>query len=120
MEDESQSNQYQSYRELKPNEGMIEVRERDWNELAVLTYTSGTTGTPKGVMTSFQNLIFEVDTLLEQIHLNPTETTVSILPLSHLFELVGGFLCTLYRFLLNFYHFFKEKPKNVYISAKKI
>tara|TARA_B110000116_G_C16772461_1_gene554053 strand:+ start:276 stop:2027 length:1752 start_codon:yes stop_codon:yes gene_type:complete len=96
MEDESQSNQYQSYRELKPNEGMIEVRERDWNELAVLTYTSGTTGTPKGVMTSFQNLIFEVDTLLEQIHLNPTETTVSILPLSHLFELVGGFLCTLY------------------------
>jgi len=96
MEDESKINQYQSYRELKSSEGIIEVRERERNELAVLTYTSGTTGTPKGVMTSFQNLIFEVDTLLEQIHLDQTETTVSILPLSHLLELVGGFLCTLY------------------------
>ena len=96
MEDESKSNEYQSYRELKPNEGIIEVREREWKELAVLTYTSGTTGTPKGVMTNFRNLTFEVDTLFKQIKLGRTETTISILPLSHLLELVGGFLCTLY------------------------
>ena len=96
MEDEGKPDQYQSYRELRAKEGIIEVRERSWDELAVLTYTSGTTGRPKGVMTSFQNLTFEVDTLLKQIKLEPTETTISILPLSHLLELVGGFLCTLY------------------------
>ena len=96
LEDESKSDSYQSYRELKAKEGIIEVRERDWNELAVLTYTSGTTGIPKGVMTTFHNLTFEVDTLLKQIKLERTETTISILPLSHLLELVGGFLCTLY------------------------
>jgi long-chain acyl-CoA synthetase len=96
MEDESLPGRYQSYRELKPSAGVIDVRERQWDELAVLTYTSGTTGTPKGVMTSFQNLGFEVDTLMNIINVRQGETTVSILPLSHLLELVGGFLCALY------------------------
>src|SRR6185436_3476808 len=36
-----------------------EGRERDFDETAVIVYTSGTTGAPKGVMISFRNLGYQ-------------------------------------------------------------
>ena len=66
------------------------------NTPAVLSYTSGTMGNPKGVVTSFGNLISQVRGLLAIMH-NGTETScVSILPLNHLYELTATFLTVLY------------------------
>ena len=61
-------------------------------ELAVLAFTSGTTGNPKGCMITHRNLLHEVDTLGERIPLAPGCRLASVLPLSHLFELTCGML----------------------------
>lgn len=71
-------------------------RERDIDEVALIIYTSGTTGNPKGVMTTFRNLIFEVKNFEEIMSLTSKDMFLSILPLNHLLELTGGFLGVLH------------------------
>jgi long-chain acyl-CoA synthetase len=63
---------------------------------AVLTYTSGTMGTSKGVVTTYGNLLFQIRAFAKVLHNDSHCRTVSILPLSHLFELTAGFLGLLY------------------------
>jgi len=49
-------------------------------EPALLLYTSGTTGTPKGVMLSRENLVANTDSILEYLRLEPSDRTLAILP----------------------------------------
>lgn len=60
------------------------VRRSD--ELATIMYTSGTTGTPKGVMHSFGNLAAAVEAGLKRIPLRAGGRLLSYLPLSHVVE----------------------------------
>lgn len=76
--------------------GVSTCVERDADDAAVLTYTSGTMGTSKGVVTTYGNLLFQVRALRQVMHNDSHNAAVSILPLSHLFELTGGFLGLLY------------------------
>ncbi len=56
-------------------------------DISSLIYTSGTTGTPKGVMLSHSNFVENVKVCLQQIPvIDETETFLSFLPLSHVFE----------------------------------
>ena len=66
------------------------------NDVAVITYTSGTMGTSKGVATTFGNLLFEIRAVRQVMQNDAHVATVSVLPLSHLFELTAGFLGVLY------------------------
>ncbi|HLQ33600.1 MAG TPA: AMP-binding protein [Chloroflexota bacterium] len=61
-------------------------------ELAAISFTSGTTGNPKGCMISHANLCSQVAVLQQNIPLDPSCRLASILPLSHLFELTCGLL----------------------------
>jgi long-chain acyl-CoA synthetase len=61
-------------------------------ELAVIAFTSGTTGAPKGCMITHANLCSQIDAVRDNIPLDETCRLASILPLSHLFELTGGLL----------------------------
>lgn len=70
--------------------------DREADDAAVLTYTSGTMGTSKGVVTTYGNLLFQVRALRQVMHNDSHNSAVSVLPLSHLFELTGGFLGILY------------------------
>ena len=65
-------------------------------DTAVLVYTSGTSGRPKGVMTSMSNLLFQVRTLESQVELRDDTVFLSILPLNHLLELTCGMLGVLH------------------------
>lgn len=56
------------------------------NGLATLIYTSGTTGPPKGVMLSHHNLAWTAATARDLVGGQPTDTTLSYLPLSHIAE----------------------------------
>jgi long-chain acyl-CoA synthetase len=66
--------------------------DRKQNETALIVYTSGTTGNPKGVMVSFQNILFEVMSFENIIGVNEELRYLSILPLNHLLELTAGFM----------------------------
>jgi long-chain acyl-CoA synthetase len=61
-------------------------------ELAAISFTSGTTGQPKGCMITHANLCSQVEAAFEVIPLDDACRLASILPLSHLFELTCGLL----------------------------
>jgi long-chain acyl-CoA synthetase len=64
---------------------------RLWTEpsapLAVIVFTSGTTGTPKGVMLTHANLSFQAEAVADRVPLDASCRLASILPLSHVLEL---------------------------------
>ena len=65
------------------------------DDLAEIMFTSGTTGDPKGVMLTHGNLLSNLESIKQYIPGEPTYRLVSILPLSHMFEQVGGLLIPL-------------------------
>jgi long-chain acyl-CoA synthetase len=64
-------------------------------DLAVLIFTSGTTGNAKGVMLSHSNLLHNVEAVAVNFAFGPADRFLSVLPLHHTFESTGGFLCPL-------------------------
>jgi long-chain acyl-CoA synthetase len=78
--------------EFLPSEsGDVEVAPLPDDMLATICYTSGTVGRPKGVMLSHGNILANVAACRETGMARPTDTFLSILPLSHMFERTGGY-----------------------------
>lgn len=59
--------------------------------LATVVYTSGTTGHPKGVMLSHQNILNNTYESLLTTHATKDDIMLSFLPLSHMLERTGGY-----------------------------
>ncbi len=52
-------------------------------DLMILTYTSGTTGRPKGAMISHRNMIFQMNCLREALPMHRGDEQLGFLPLAH-------------------------------------
>lgn len=65
------------------------------DDLALVQYTSGSTGQPKGVMLSHANLIANIRALGEATEVTPDDSFVSWLPLYHDMGLIGACFGTL-------------------------
>ena len=63
-----------------------ELEKGKGEDIATIIFTSGTTGTPKGVMLTHHNFLAQLDEIPERIFLNPGERALSVLPVWHVFE----------------------------------
>jgi long-chain acyl-CoA synthetase len=62
---------------------------------ALIVFTSGTTADPKGVVLTQQNVLANVEAGLRVVDVRPDWRFLSVLPLSHMYELTGGMLVPL-------------------------
>ncbi|HEY7461191.1 MAG TPA: long-chain fatty acid--CoA ligase [Gemmatimonadota bacterium] len=86
--------------EKKRDESPALLRERldalDPHGVATILYTSGTTGRPKGVMLSHENILSNAKSALVPFGLGPSDLALSFLPLSHSFERTCGYYALLH------------------------
>ena len=61
----------------------------DKEKTSLIIYTSGTTGSPKGVMLSCRNIMANMDALQECGYYTQNDVVLMILPLHHVFPLLG-------------------------------
>jgi len=64
-----------------------EIREDD---LALILYTSGTTGHSKGVMLTHKNIVYDAQATLKLVNMSEHDKLLSILPLYHTYEATLG------------------------------
>ena len=62
------------------------------DQLAIINYTSGSTGLSKGVMLPFRSLLSNVEFAKEVINLKPGSSVVSMLPMAHMYGMAFEFL----------------------------
>ena len=88
--------------------GAIESR-----DIATLIYTSGTTGEPKGVMLTHANLISNVIDASEKYAFAGNDVSLSVLPLSHVFERTGMYIYIMYGMRVHYAESIEKVPDNL-------
>ena len=66
------------------------------DDIAFLQYTSGSTGSPKGVILTHNNLLANIRAMGEAVEANGRDVFVSWLPLYHDMGLIGAWLASMY------------------------
>ena len=86
-------------------------------DTAILVYTSGTTGPPKGAMLSHQNLLFQARNASSWIGDEAREEIISILPLCHIAERTFSvFLPLNFKWIVNFV----ESPETSFENTMEV
>ena len=81
-----------------PTSILLNKRRLRWgDDVATIIFSSGSSGTPKGVMLTHHNIISNVEAIRMVIKLNPTDNLCGVLPFFHSF----GFCCSLWLPLLS-------------------
>jgi long-chain acyl-CoA synthetase len=107
-------------RELEQREpGLYEkkVAAGKLEDLALICYTSGTTGFPKGAMLSFRNLLTMAANLMEVDSKTESDEFVSFLPLAWIGEQM---MCLSSALLTGFTVNFPEKPETVQENIREV
>ena len=100
-------------------------RRRPLHDTALIIYTSGTTGAPKGVQTTYKNMLAQMydmrKVLQSMMPKDGNMRMLSILPMNHLFEMTVGFF-TMLNHGYSVYYTSSLKPNDILdiMQAKKI
>ena len=87
------------------------------DQLAILVYTSGTTGPPKGAMLSHRNIIFQLVNLNPQLGLREGDERLAFLPMCHVAERLAGLYQALYAGMISNY---VESPDTVFENQREV
>jgi long-chain acyl-CoA synthetase len=102
------------YNAAHPGDVPARVQQVQPGDLAILVYTSGTTGKPKGAMHSHQGLVYTVRGYNTLIARHEDDECMCFLPLCHIAERLGGEYFSLYTGArLNFVENPETVPENV-------
>jgi len=102
------------YDAAHPGEWQRRVGIRRPEDLAILVYTSGTTGKPKGAMISHANILLTCEGYQSSFPQDERDERMAFLPLCHIAERVGGEYHALYSgAVLNFVENPETVPENV-------
>lgn len=96
LDEEGVDEELLSIGKLKYTEGEPKNRQVELEDTAIIVYTSGTTGNPKGVELTCKNLLFQVFSFNKMLKYGIEDNFLSILPLNHTYELTCGLLGPLY------------------------
>jgi len=86
----------QMLHEKMPNFFEESIRSTRAEEVAIIVYTSGTTGDPKGAMISHQGMISMVRGLSQILDFRAGDSVVSVLPLCHIAERMFSLIFPMY------------------------
>lgn len=64
-------------------------------DTAIIMYTSGSTGVPKGVLLSHKNIISTLKAFCDAVQIHSEDVFLGFLPLAHVFELLAESVCLL-------------------------
>jgi len=106
---------------LKANPGLMPERRaaRRASDVAILVYTSGTTGRPKGAMITHANLCAVLSGLSSSLFEGMPEggERIAFLPLCHIAErMIGGYIPIMRRSVTNFV----ENPETVFENLREV
>ena len=86
-------------------------------DVAILVYTSGTTGPPKGAMITHENIMFSISAGIEALPVFPDDEQICFLPLCHILErLISVFTPIAARSTVNF----AESPETVFDNMREV
>lgn len=103
----------------KHNPGLFEteIAKSKPGETAILVYTSGTTGQPKGAMISNENIMFTISAGAVTLPAFSTDEQVCFLPLCHILErFISVFSPIAAKSIVNF----AESPETVFDSVQEV
>lgn len=83
--------------------GRAEIFYSDGNDIAYVQFSSGSTGDPKGVILTHNNIITNADSISKGLCFNHDDVTVNWMPLYHDMGLIGYHITPLY-YTYNQYH----------------
>ncbi len=116
LDDTHEDSDYMSIYNLPETSQKSKYRQRGLNSTALIVYTSGTTGKPKGVQTTFKNILSQIkDIKIEMNRVfkpNKHINVMSILPMNHLFEFTASF-STFLSLGYSIYYTKSLRPKDV-------
>jgi len=104
---------------IRGREGLWDemIKSRAADDLAILVYTSGTTGPPKGAMHANRSVVHQMRHANDLIPLSDHEERLVFLPLCHVAERVGGYYISLAQgSVMNF----AESPETVPDNLREV
>lgn len=103
--------------EENPEAWDARIDESALDDTAILVYTSGTTGPPKGAMISNKNIIFQMSHARTLLEFHEGDNQLAFLPLCHIAERgFSMFLSMAYKTVINF----AESPETVAENVREV